>query len=87
MIIESVDSMIGRMHVINIRQRTSLERRISILTPHEYYMILPALAISVVHVVKHQSVLINTYKRPENDAGFPKHNSQLLKLHLLFISL
>ena len=28
--------------------------------------------IIVVHVVKHQSVLINTGE-PENDAGFPKH--------------
>ena len=40
-----------------------------------------ALIISiVVHVVKHQSVLINMQKavEPENDAGFPKHNySQL----------
>ena len=38
-----------------------------------------ALIISiVVHVVKHQSVLINTCGEPENDAGFPKHNySQL----------
>ena len=41
-----------------------------------------ALIISiVVHVVKHQSVLINYMQKagePENDAGFPKHNySQL----------
>ena len=38
-----------------------------------------ALIISiVVHVVKHQSVLIYKYMQkavePENDAGFPKHN-------------
>ena len=36
--------------------------------------------IIVVHVVKHQSVLIIMQKavEPENDAGFPKHNySQL----------
>ena len=41
-----------------------------------------ALIISiVVHVVKHQSVLIKNMQKavePENDAGFPKHNySQL----------
>ena len=59
LLIESTDSMIyiythmimGLMHVLIIRcSECHLHVYIGIITPHEYYMILPALGISMLSV-------------------------------------
>ena len=53
--------------------RTNTNTKSHGLVPAHFALII----IIVVHVVKHQSVLINTYMQkagePENDAGFLKH--------------
>ena len=59
------------LHVLGERNRTKTElyrtnTKSQGLVPAYFALII----IIVVHVVKHQSVLINTCGEPENDAGF-----------------